>query len=85
MKTTAQIIEYLEMELRIIALEDLNITEKDAPHEVKYKNTQLGKHVAYEKTLAFIHNTHNTSHPPRKKKKNADEKNGSGRPIIVCG
>lgn len=80
MKTTEEIIDYLEKELKILALEDLNITENDAPHEVKYKNTQIGKHVAYEKMLAFINNTHNTAHPPRIKNKSKKAK-----PIIVCG
>lgn len=84
MKTTEEIIEYLEKELKILALEDLVITEKDAPHEVRYKNTQIGKHVAYEKMLAFINNTHNTAHPPRTRKKSKEDASKI-KPVIVCG
>lgn len=83
MKNVEEIIDYLEKELKILALEDLNVNEKDAPHIVRYKNTQIGKHIAYEKMLAFIKNTHNTAYPPRVKKKKK-EAESNVRPIIVC-
>lgn len=83
MKNVEEIIDYLEKELKILALEDLNVNEKDAPHVVRYKNTQIGKHIAYEKMLAFINNTHNTAYPPRIKKKSKEVEN-KRNPIIVC-
>lgn len=86
MKNTREIIEYIETELKVIALEDLNIKDTDTAREINYKTTQLGKHVALEKLLAFIHNTHNTDFPPRKRNL-AESKEGSQdkrRPIIVC-
>ena len=83
MKTVEEIIDYLEKELKILALEDLNVSEKDAPHIAKYKNTQVGKHIAYEKMLAFINNTHNTAYPPRAKKKSINS-SPKIKPIIVC-
>lgn len=83
MKTVDEIVDYLEKELKILALEDLNITDKDAPHIVRYKQTQIGKHIAYEKMIAFINNTHNTAYPPRIKKR-SKENEAALKPIIVC-
>lgn len=83
MKKVEEIVEYLEKELKILALEDLNVNEKDAPHVKRYKDTQMGKHIAYEKMLAFIKNTHNTTYPPRARKKSKETEN-KVKPIIVC-
>lgn len=83
MKNVEDIIDYLEKELKILALEDLNETAKDNQHTVRYKNTQIGKRIAYEKMLAFINDTHNTAYPPRIKKK-VKEKEDRRKPIIVC-
>lgn len=81
-KNIYEVIEYIETELKVIALEDLNIKDTDTTREINYKTTQLGKHVALEKLLAFINNTHNTAFPPRKRNL-ADSKDGR-RPIVVC-
>lgn len=85
MKSTEELIDFIEKELKILALEDLNIRDNDAPHEVRYKNTQIGKHIAFEKMLAFAKNTHNTQYPPRQRAKKEEARNvRKQRPIIVC-
>lgn len=83
MKNVEEIIDYLEKELKILALEDLNEKAKDTQHAVRYKSTQIGKRIAYEKMLAFINDTHNTAYPPRIKKK-VKEVEDKRKPIIVC-
>lgn len=83
MKNVEEIVDYLEKELKILALEDLNEKAKDTQHAVRYKNTQIGKRIAYEKMLAFINDTHNTAYPPRIKKK-VKETEDKRKPIIVC-
>lgn len=85
-KNTYEIIDYIETELKVIALEDLEIKDTDTAREIKYKTTQLGKHVALEKLLAFINNTHNTAFPPRKRSQaeNKEVSEDKRRPIIVC-
>lgn len=100
MKSTQEIINYIETELKIIALEDLNVKDNDTAREIKYKTTQLGKHVALEKLLAYINNPNSTllsnkkrSYAPNNKafkeeKQNQPQNKISSdekrRPIVVC-
>ena len=44
-KNIYEVIEYIETELKVIALEDLNIKDTDTTREINYKTTQLGKAV----------------------------------------
>lgn len=86
MKSLEETIKYIEMELKILSLEDLNVTDSDNIRDAAYKNTQIGKRIAYEKMLAFINNEHNVNsrHLRKAAKKNSEEVKDSKKPIIVC-
>lgn len=72
MKSLEETIKYIEMELKILSLENLNVGEGDTKRDVTYKNTQIGKRIAYEKMLAFIKDEHKVnSRYLRKVAKNA--------------
>lgn len=78
MKSLEETIKYIEMELKILSLEDLIVNEADSKRDVTYKNTQIGKRIAYEKMLAFIRDEHKVnSRHLRKAAKSAREQTSS--------
>ena len=83
MKSTEEIVYFLEKELSIIGFENLNISKDDKKSDIEYKQMQKGKRIAYGKILSFLKDAKIEIQTPQAKNISLEipKKN---KPITIC-